>query len=75
MLQLCATVLNQADERSVSSIDFLTSIIGMVLAWPLAREGGEGGLERVIPSDTRANIGFLLGATPFAAVRCNPESG
>jgi hypothetical protein len=75
MLQLCATVLNQADERSVSSIDFLTSIIGMVLAWPLARQGGKAGLEWVIPSDIRANIGFVLGATLFSTVRCNPESG
>jgi hypothetical protein len=32
MLQLCATVLNQADERSVSFISFLTSITGTVLA-------------------------------------------
>jgi hypothetical protein len=59
----------------VSSIDFLTSIIGMVLAWPLARQGDEGGLEWVIPSDIRANIRFLLGATLFDAVGCNPESG
>jgi hypothetical protein len=75
MLQLCATVLNQADERSVSSIGFLTSIIGTVLAWPLARQGGEGGFECVIPSNIRAKIRFLLGATLFGVVGCNPESG
>jgi hypothetical protein len=32
MLQLCATLLNQADERSVSFIDFLTREVGMNVA-------------------------------------------
>jgi hypothetical protein len=32
MLQLCATLLNQADERSVSFIDFLTWPVGTNVA-------------------------------------------
>ncbi|WP_159075054.1 hypothetical protein [Providencia alcalifaciens] len=32
MLQLCATLLNQADERSVSFIDFLTWAVGTNVA-------------------------------------------
>ncbi|QUY46490.1 hypothetical protein JK621_13530 [Serratia plymuthica] len=63
MLQLCATLLNQADERSVSSIDFLTSATGTILAGFFAGERAGLMLEGVILSNTRDKAGVLGGAT------------
>jgi hypothetical protein len=48
MLQLCATLLNQADERSVSFIDFLTSAVGTNVAL-LSECGGGYDAAGVIP--------------------------
>jgi hypothetical protein len=47
MLQLCATLLNQADERSVSFIDFLTQAVGTNVA--LLSEGGVYYAARALP--------------------------
>ncbi|WP_261149476.1 hypothetical protein [Serratia plymuthica] len=59
MLQLCATVLNQADERSVSFIDFLTSATGTILAGFSAIEAAVGCLSSLSPAIQGVSAGLL----------------
>ncbi|WP_346825414.1 hypothetical protein [Serratia inhibens] len=75
MLQLCATLLNQADERSVSSIDFLTSSIGTILAGFSAGECEGLMLEGVILNKTRDKGWVSGGATEFEVEWCNRKNG